>query len=104
MADLPEVTRNEKRAIPRHIDKSERAGEIALVFGFVFFVVRIPVILLSPGNPNTTFYLFMAGVVMAFLYHKGTAGKKPGYLLHLGYRAGMDVRGLLNKKHKRFVK
>lgn len=104
MADSPEVKRNEKRAIPRHIDKSERAGEIALVFGFVFFVVRIPVILLSEPNPNHTFYLLIAGVVIAFLYHKGTAGQKPGYLLHLGYRAGMDVRGLLSKKHKRFVK
>lgn len=104
MAGAPEEALEQKRAIPRHIDKSERAGEIALVFGFVFFIGRIPVILLFEPNPNYTFYLMIAGLVCSFLYHKSTSGQKPGYLLHKGYCVGMQVRGLLSKKHKRFVK
>lgn len=96
MANIDDDLEADHRPVPKHIDKSERAAEIALVFAFVFFVVRIPVVLLL-SNPTgaETLYLAIAGIVFAFAYHRLTAGQKPGLLLHLGYRAGFAVKGLL---------
>lgn len=93
------------RPVPRHIDKSERGAEILLVFAFVFFVVRIPVVLLM-ANPSgsETVYLTGAAIVLAALYHRATVGQKPGFLLHLGYRAGFVVRGLLPQSLGRLVR
>lgn len=95
----------DRQPVPKHIDKSERAGEIALVFAFVFFIVRIPVVLLmdSPDGSEVG-YLTLLGIALAFLYHKGTAGQKPGFMLHMGYRAGFTIRGLLPHSLKRVVK
>lgn len=99
------VASEERRPVPKHIDKSERIGEIALVFGFCFFVLRIPIVLLTADpSGSETGYLFLLGVVLSTLYHKATAGQKPGFLLHLGYSIGFTVKGLLPHALKRVVK
>ena len=93
------------RPVPKHNDKSERSAEILLAPAFVFFVVRIPVVLLiAEPSGSETIYLTIAAVVLAALYHKATVGQKPGFLLHLGYRAGFVVKGLLPQALKRLVR
>jgi hypothetical protein len=95
----------EFRAVPKHIDKSERIGEIALVFAFVFFIVRIPIVLMTKDpDGGEVGYLMLLGLVCAYVYHKATAGQKPGFILHKGYRIGMTVRGLIPHSIKRLVK
>lgn len=93
------------REVPKHIDKSERIGEIALIFAFVFFILRIPIVLMTK-NPDggEVGYLTLIGSVSAYLYHKATAGQKPGFILHKGYRLGMPVRGLISHSIHRLVK
>ena len=94
-----------RRTVPKHIDKSERAGEILLVFAFVFFIVRIPIVLMiKDPNGSEIGYLMLGGIAAAYLYYKATDGKKPGFLLHYGYRVGLTVRGLLPHGLKRVVK
>lgn len=95
----------EFRPVPKHIDKSERIGEIALIFAFVFFIVRVPVVLLmnSPDGGEVG-YLTLLAIVSAWLYHKATAGQKPGFILHKGYRLGIPVKGLMEHSIKRLVK
>lgn len=93
------------RPVPKHIDKSDRSAEILLVFAFVFFVVRIPVVLLTAQPTGSeTLYLCILGVVLAVLYAKATAAQKPGFLLHLGYRAGFVVKGLLPQSLRRLAR
>lgn len=95
----------EFRPVPKHIDKSERIGEIALIFAFVFFIVRIPIVLLMKNPDGSEVgYLTLFGIVSAYLYHKATVGQKPGFILHKGYRIGMPVRGLIEHSIKRLVK
>ncbi|MDT8992867.1 hypothetical protein RQP54_18480 [Curvibacter sp. APW13] len=95
----------EFRPVPKHIDKSERIAEIALIFAFVFFIVRIPVVL-SIKNPDGSEvgYLTILAFTCSYLYHKATARQKPGFILHKGYLLGMPVRGLIEQSIKRLVK
>lgn len=94
-----------RRPVPKHIDKSERSAEILLIFAFVFFGVRIPVVLMiSDPTGAETVYLAVLAVALSVLYHKMTAGQKPGFLLHLGYRAGFVVKGLLPQTLRRLVR
>lgn len=103
MADLDSTTG--RRPVPKHIDKSERVAEIALVFAFVFFIVRIPIVMLTKDpDGSEVFYLAIAGIVLSWLYHKLTVGQKPGFLLHKGYVLGFAVKGLLSHSIKRLVK
>jgi hypothetical protein len=93
------------RPVPKHIDKSERIGEIALIFAFVFFVVRVPIVLLmETPDGSEVGYLTLLAIASSWLYHKATAGQKPGFILHKGYRLGMPVRGLIAHSIKRLVK
>lgn len=93
------------RPVPKHIDKSERLGEIALIFAFIFFIVRIPVVMLTKDPDGSEVgYLALLGAITAYAYHKATVDQKPGFILHKGYRAGLVVRGLLPHSLKRLVK
>lgn len=102
---MAEAETTGRRPVPKHIDKSERIGEIALVFAFVFFVVRVPIVLLMKNPEGSEVgYLTVAAIALAFAYHKATAGQNPGFLLHMGYRAGFTVKGLISHSIKRVVK
>lgn len=102
---MSEITEGTRRPVPKHIDKSERIGEILLVFSIPVFVLRAPIMMLSTErNGSEMLYLILLGFVLAFGYHKATVNQKPGFILHKGYRIGFTVRGLLNHSIKRVVK
>jgi len=75
----------ELRPTPKHIDRSSRAIEFLLV-GLV------PFVLVRPFFELTGLALM---VVLPLAYAKVTIGKPTGYLLHIAYRLGIPVRGLL---------
>lgn len=105
MAAYDDLVEEDARPVPMHIDKSDRMGEVLMVFAFVIFVGRIPVTLLSadPATGNS-FYLIPAGILAGYVYHKLTVDQKPGFALHLAYRLGARVDGLLPRSVKRLVK
>lgn len=79
------------RAVPKHVDTKARLIEYMFIFGGVFFLLH-------------TFFpigALIAGILVTFLYAKVTIGKPEGYLLHLIYRAKIDVSPLISKKIRR---
>ncbi len=80
------------RPVPQHIDRSTRAIECLVLFMLCAFIVR-------PIAPALGLVL---AVVLPLAYLKLTVGKPDGYLMHLTYRLGVPVPGLLSPRIKRF--
>jgi hypothetical protein len=75
------------------IDRSSRLGEYAMCF-------LVPLFMLRTIDP-----LFALGVaaLLAGAFIKYTFGKPPGHLVHLTYRFGLPLTGLLDVRVKRYV-
>jgi hypothetical protein len=81
------------RAVPHLIDSNSRIGEYAMCF-------MVPLFMLRTIDP-----LFALGVatVLTGAYVKYTFGKPQGYLLHLTYRLGLPLSGLLDARVTRYL-
>ena len=81
------------RTVPHLIDSNSRVGEYAMCF-------MVPLFMLRTIDP-----LFALGVasLLAGAYIKCTFGKPQGYLVHLAYRLGLPLSGLLDVRVKRYV-
>jgi len=81
----------ELRPTPRHIDRSSRVIEYLLI-------ALVPFVFVRP-------YHELAGLglmaVLPLLYARLTLGRPEGHLLHLAYRLGLPVRGLLPRRVRR---
>jgi hypothetical protein len=60
----------------------------------------VPLFMLRTIHP-----LFALGIasLLTTVYIRYTFGKPQGYLIHLAYRAGLPLSGLLNVRVKRYV-
>jgi hypothetical protein len=81
------------RSVPRLIDNNSRLGEYLMVF-------MVPLFLLRTIDP---LFGLGVGVVCCGLFVRFTIGKPDGYLIHLLYRHGLRVRGLIDRRISRFV-
>jgi len=81
------------RTVPHLIDRNSRIGEYAMCF-------IVPLFMLRTIDP-----LFALGTaaLLAGTYIKYAFGKPQGHLVHLAYRLGFPLRGLLNKRVRRYV-
>jgi hypothetical protein len=81
------------RMVPHLIDRNSRVGEYAMCF-------MVPLFMLRTIDP-----LFALGVasLLAGAYIKHTFGKPDGYLVHLAYRVGLPLSGLLNARVRRYI-
>jgi len=81
------------RAVPHLIDRSSRVGEYAMCF-------MVPLFMLRTIDP-----LFALGVavLLAGMYIKYTFGKPQGHLIHVAYRLGLPLSGLLDSRIRRYV-
>ncbi len=81
------------RAVPHLIDRNSRVGEYAMCF-------MVPLFMLRTIDP-----LFALGTatLLAGAYIKYTVGKPQGYLIHLAYRIGLPLPGLLDIRVKRYL-
>jgi len=81
------------RTVPRLIDNNSRMGEYLMVF-------MVPLFLLRTIDP-------IAGLVVATVaciaYIRVTVGKPDGYLVHLLYRRGLPLSGLLDRRIRALV-
>ncbi len=75
----------ELRPTPKHIDRSSRLIEFLLI-------ALIPFVFIRPFWQAAGWLLM---VILPLLYARLTVGRAQGYLLHLAYRSGIPVRGLL---------
>ncbi len=73
------------RPTPRHIDRSSRVIEYLLV-------ALVPFVFVRPFHELAGLALMFA---LPLIYARLTVGRAEGHLLHLGYRLGMPVPGLL---------
>ncbi|BAP87565.1 putative uncharacterized protein [Burkholderiales bacterium GJ-E10] len=74
------------RPVPRLIDDASRIGEYCMAFLVPLFLLRTVDPLIALG----------AGAVACALTVRCTLGKPEGYLAHRAYRAGINLRGLLD--------
>lgn len=81
------------RAVPHLIDHNSRVGEYVMCF-------MVPLFMLRTIDPM--FALAFASLLVG-VYIKCTFGKPQGYLVHLAYRIGLPMSGLLNVRVKRYV-
>ena len=81
------------RPVPRLIDSNSRIGEYLMVF-------MVPLFLLRTFDPLLGLGIAAAA---AALYVRVTLGKPEGFLVHTLYRAGLPVRGLLDRRVRRLV-
>ena len=81
------------RAVPHLIDSNSRVSEYAMCFMVPLFILR---------TIDPLFALGFAALVTG-AYIKYTFGKPNGYLVHLAYRLGLPLSGLLNTRVKRYV-
>jgi hypothetical protein len=81
------------REVPHLIDRSSKVGEYAMCF-------MVPLFMLRTIDP--LFALSVASVLTG-AYIKLTFGKPDGYLVHLAYRSGLPLSGLLDLRVKRYV-
>lgn len=81
------------RAVPHLIDRNSRIGEYAMCF-------LVPLFMLRTVGPM--FALGVASLLTA-AYVKFTFGKPQGHLIHLAYRLGIPLSGLLNRRARRYV-
>lgn len=76
------------RPVPRLIDNASRIGEYCMAFLTPLFLLRTVDPLLALG----------AGIVACVLTVRCTLGKPDGYLVHRAYGAGINLRGLLDRR------
>ncbi len=76
------------RPVPRLIDNASRIGEYCMAFLVPLFLLRTVDPLLALG----------AGAITCALTVRCTLGKPEGYLAHRAYRAGINLRGLLDRR------
>jgi len=81
------------RAVPHLIDRSSRIGEYAMCFMVPLFMLRTVDPLLALGVATLATGDFV----------NYTFGKPPGYLVHLAYRAGLPLSGLLDTRVRGYV-
>ena len=81
------------RPVPHLIDSNSRAGEYAMCF-------MVPLLMLRTIDPLLA--LGLAALLTA-AYIRYTFGRPQGYLIHLAYRLGLRVSGLLDPRVKRYV-
>lgn len=83
--------RNAASAVPRHIDRNERAIEYVIVFFGCFYSLQYPI---GPG------YALLTGIAATIVYARLTVGKPPGYLMQsvLYRRLGIAARGLIEAR------
>ena len=81
------------RTVPHLIDSKSRAGEYAMCFMVPLFMLRTIDPLLALGVAS----------LLATAYIKCTFGKPQGYLIHLAYRLGLPLSGLLDVRVKRYL-
>lgn len=81
------------RAVPHLIDRNSRVGEYAMCF-------MVPLFMLRTIDP---LFALGAATLLASAYIKYTFGKPQGYLVHLGYRVGLPLSGLLDIRVKRYL-
>ncbi len=81
------------RPVPRLIDRSSRLGEYLIVFTLPLFMLRTidPLVGLA------------VAVVLTGVYVKLSLGKPDGYLVHLAYRCGLPLSGLLDRRIRRLL-
>jgi hypothetical protein len=79
--------------VPHLIDRRSRAGEFAMIF-------MVPLFLLRTIDPLLA--LFTAAILTG-AYVRLTFGKPEGHLLHLIYRIGVPLSGLLDPRVKRYI-
>ncbi len=76
------------RPVPRLIDNASRLGEYCMAFLVPLFLLRTVDPLVALG----------AGIAACALTVRCTLGKPEGYLAHRAYRAGLNLRGLLDRR------
>jgi hypothetical protein len=81
------------RAVPHLIDRNSRVGEYAMCF-------MVPLFMLRTIDP---LFALSAATLLAGTYIKYTFGKPHGHLIHLAYRLGLPVSGLLDRRVRRYV-
>jgi hypothetical protein len=81
------------RPVPHLIDRNSRIGEYAMCFMVPLFILRTVGPLLALG---------VATLVTA-AYIKTTLGKPQGHLIHLAYRLGLPLSGLLDPRIRRYI-
>jgi hypothetical protein len=81
------------RPVPRLIDRNSRIGEYAMSFMVPLFMLRTIDPLLALGVAS----------VLAAVYIKQTFGKPEGHLVHVAYRLGLPLSGLLDRRVRRYV-
>jgi hypothetical protein len=81
------------RPVPHLIDRNSRIGEYAMCFMVPLFVLRTIDPLLALG----------VATLVAVVYIKTTMGKPQGHLVHLAYRLGLPLSGLLDRRIRRYV-
>jgi hypothetical protein len=81
------------RPVPRLIDSNSRLGEYLMVFMIPLFLLRTidPLVGLATGAAACTVFIRL------------TLGKPDGYLMHVLYRSGLPLRGLLDRHIRRLV-
>lgn len=81
------------RPVPHLIDRRNRVGEYAMSF-------MVPLFLLRTIDPLLA---LLAASALATLYVRHTFGKPEGHLVHLAYRLGVPLSGLLDRRVRRYV-
>jgi hypothetical protein len=81
------------RAVPHLIDRNSRVGEYAMCF-------MVPLFMLRTIDP---IFALGAATLLVSAYVKYTFGKPQGYLVHLAYRIGLPLSGLLDTRVKRYL-
>lgn len=76
------------RPVPHLIDSNSRLGEYLMVF-------MVPLFLLRTLDPLAG---LLVGTVACVTFIRATVGKPDGYLVHGLYRAGLPLRGLLDRR------
>ena len=81
------------RTVPHLIDRDSRIGEY-----FMCFIV--PLFMLRTVSP--TLALLIASILTA-AYVRCTFGKPQGHLVHLSYRLGLPLSGLLDTRVRSYI-
>jgi len=81
------------RPVPHLIDRNSRIGEYAMSFMVPLFMLRTIDPLLALG----------VAMLVAAVYIKQTFGKPEGHLIHVTYRVGLPLSGLLDTRVRRYV-
>ncbi len=81
------------RAVPHLIDRNSRLGEYAMCF-------TVPLFMLRTINPIIA---LLVATVLLTVYVRYTLARPQDHLIHLAYRAGLPLSGLLDPRVNRYV-